>query len=256
MSYFGSTDYLIEVSKGNVSGASLINKFGANVSLSSSYVPISINGIYQTPQASAPQTLFVRSTSASDTAGGIGAREVTIEGIAPDGSLQTASVATNGVSNSANFAGTWIRIFRIYVSASGTYATVSSQSHVGTIQLRSATSGVWGVIDNTNIAKSQSQIGAYTVPLGYTAYLLDYTVTLDSGKTVDFAFFLRENILQTSAPYSAMRLKFQEIGLAAPFTRNFPDPVKFPELTDIGFLAKGQSTPSVTVDFNILLIQN
>lgn len=256
MSYFGSTDYLIEVSKGNISGASLINKFGANISLSSSYVPISINGIYQTPQASAPETLFVKSNSANDTAGGVGAREVTIEGIAADGSLQTASVATNGISNSANFAGTWIRIFRIYVSESGTYATTSNQSHVGSIQVRSATSGVWGVIDNTSIAKSQSQIGAYTVPLGHTAYLLDYTVTLDSGKKVDFAFFSRENILQTSAPYSAMRLNFQEIGLAAPFTRRFPDPVKFPELTDIGFLAKGATTPSVTVDFNILLIEN
>lgn len=256
MAYLTNTDYLIEVAKGNVAGASLVNKFGANISLASSYEVVSIGGVYQTPQVSGATALYVRSSNNNDTAFGSGAREITIQGLDATGVLTTASIATNGTSNSANFAGTWLRVFRAWVSGSGTYATLSAPSHIGSIELRSATSGTWLTIDATDIAKGQSQVGSYTVPLGFTAYLLDYVVTMDSGKTVDFAFFTRENILETAAPYTAMRLLLQEMGLTVPFARKFGDPIKIPELTDIGFFAEGATTPSVTVDFNLLLIEN
>jgi hypothetical protein len=254
MAYLRDTDYLIEVAKGNVSGASLVNKFGANLALSSSYVPISIGGIYQVPQPIYATALRVRAGNVNDTAAGSGAQEITIEGLDATGALQTESVATAGTSASANFAGTWIRVFRAYVSASGTYADASNGSHAADIVIENTVGAAWLTIDSTNFPKSQSQIGVYTVPLGYTAYLLDYSTTLDTGKTVDFLFFKRKNILEAAAPYSAMRIQFQEIGLTAPFGRIFRDPLKFEALTDIGFLAKGASNPKITIDFNLLLI--
>jgi len=264
MSYFGidgatvnTTDYLIEVAKGNVAGASLINKFGANTALASSYEPVSIGGIYRTQQVGSAQTLRVKAGNVNDTAAGLGAREITIEGLDATGALQTASVATAGGSASANFSGTWIRVFRAYVSASGVYATQGGGSHAGDIVVEDSTGTFdWLTIDATSFAKGQSQIACYSVPLGFTAFVLDYSVTMNANKTVDFTFFKRENILETAAPYSAMRLAFQEIGLTQPFNRKFSDPLVFPELTDVGVMAQGQQSPEVTADFNILLIDN
>ena len=256
MAYFGTKDYLIEVAKGNVQGASIINKFGANISLASTYEVISIGGLYMTPQVASVATLRVKAGNALDTAAGVGAREITIEGLDASGALQTASIATAGAVASANFTGTWLRVFRAYVSASGTYANVTSGSHAANIVIETSGGVTWLTIDSTAIPKSQSQIGAYTVPLGYTAYLIDYVITMDTGKTVDFTFFKRENILETVAPYSAMRLIFEEKGMANPFKRDFPDPIKFNALTDIVVLAKGATSPDVTVDFNILLIED
>ena len=254
MAYIGSTDYLIEVAKGNIAGASLINKFGANFSVGGNYAPVSIGGIYQTPQVAGAVTLRVKAGNANDTAAGTGAREITIQGLDATGALQTESVATAGTSASSNFAGTWTRVFRAWVSASGTYATSAAGSHTAAIVIESTAPADWATIDATNFPKGQSQIAAYTVPLGFTAYLLDYVLTIDSGKSVDFILFKRENILETAAPYSAMRTVLQSRGLAAPLTRKFRDPIRFEALTDIGFMAKGSGTPEVTADFNILLI--
>ena len=254
MAYIGSTEYLIEVAKGNIAGASIIHKFGANFALGGNYAPVTIGGIYQTPQVAGAVTLRVKAGNTNDTAAGSGAREITIQGLDATGALQTASVATAGTSASANFTGTWLRVFRVWVSASGTYASSIAGSHNSAIVIESTAPTNYATIDATSFPKGQSQIGAYTVPLGFTAYLLDYASTVDSTKSVDFIFFKRENILETAAPYTAMRTVFQNRGQENSFTRRFLEPIKFEALTDIGVMGKGSGTPEVTVDFNLLLI--
>lgn len=249
-------DYLIEVAKGNVPNASIINKFGINLSLSNSYVPVSVGAIYRTPQVSGAVTLRIRAGNVNDDVAGSGARQITVQGLSATGALQTETIDTAGTSASANIDGTWIRVFRAWVSASGTYATQSAGSHAADIVIEDTGGNAWGTISSTNFAKGQSQIGAYTVPLGYTAYLIDYVITMDTGKTVDTCFFKRENILETAAPYTAMRLLFQETGLTTNFFREFPDPVRIPALTDVGFMAKGATTPVIAVNFNLLLIED
>ena len=56
MAYIGTKNYYTEVSKGNVPGASIIHKFGKNSSVGTSYIPISIGGIYETPQPASATT--------------------------------------------------------------------------------------------------------------------------------------------------------------------------------------------------------
>ena len=73
MSYLGNSDFLTEVAKGNVAGNSIIHKFGKNISTNTSFTPVSIGGIYQTPQAGSATTLRIKSGgNANDTAAGSG----------------------------------------------------------------------------------------------------------------------------------------------------------------------------------------
>ena len=96
-----------------------------------------------------------------------------------------------------------IRLYRWYVSSSGTYATQSAGSHVGDLTIRASGAGaIWSTIPNTPFPSGQSEVGCYTIPTGYTGYLLTKNIFTDTSKTADIFFFKRENADDVSAPYS------------------------------------------------------
>ena len=258
MSRAFSTDYLIEVAKGSVSGASTVQKFGMNYAIGTTFVPISVGGIYRTPQVASATTLRVKAGgNANDTSAGTGARTIYLEGLDETGALVNETLTTAGASASTASTTTFLRLFRAYVATSGTYATSTTGSHSAAITIENGAGGTdWAIIYATGFPHSQTEIGAYSVPLGKTAYILDYRIGSDSTKSFDYLFFKREGILDTAAPYKAMRVQFEGVGVNSKiFT--FPDPVKFPELTDIGFLAKvSAGTAQLTCAFNILLVDN
>ena len=61
-----SEKFLIEVSKGNVPGHSIIHKYGGNEALSTTIAPICNGGFYRTPPPSSTVTLEAVSTDAND----------------------------------------------------------------------------------------------------------------------------------------------------------------------------------------------
>lgn len=253
------TAYLIEVSKGNIAGASLVHKFGRNDNANTNYAPVAIGGIYQTPQVASATTLRIKAGgNINDTAAGTGARKVFLEGLDETGALVNEELITAGIAASAVTSITFIRLFRDYVLDSGTYASSVAGSHSGDIVIENGAGGTdWTTIDSTGFARSQTEVGAYTVPLGKTAYLLDYDLTSDGNKTFDFLFFKREGVLDSAAPYKAMRLQFEGVGITGGTSLEFPDPIRFEELIDIGFMAKVPSgTADITATFHLLLIDN
>jgi len=257
MSYIGDKDFLIEVEKGNVVGHSLIHKFGRNENVGAAYEPLTFGGVYQTPQPASATTLRVAAGNANDTAAGSGAREVSFQGLDETGALVTEAVATAGASASSATSATFIRLFRAWVSSSGTYGTVSAGSHAADIVIENGAGGTtWATIDVTGFPKSQSEIAAYTIPLGKTGYLISYIATTDSNKAVDIFFFKREAILDAAAPYEAMRLQFEEVGIQGHIAETFAGAIKFTELTDIGFLVKAASPAHVSANFELLLVDN
>lgn len=253
-------DYLTEVAKGNVAGASIIHKFGKNTGVGTSYEPVAIDGVYPTPQIAGREPVRVKSGGhGTDTAAGIGAREITVEGIIADGSVATNVLATAGSSASANSSDDFIRIYRAYVSKSGTYASATTGSHSADIEIEGASSGdIYAVIKLDNFPKAQSEIGAYTIPAGHTGYLLSAFGFADSSKVTELLFFQRTNILQTSEPYDAMRVVFEERAEGGEFTAELKAPLKFVGPCDIGFMARvtAGSGAEVEVDFEILLIED
>ena len=117
----------LDVSRGLVSGMQSIKKFGRNAAVGTSFVPIAMGGVYQTPQGSAATALRIKSGGdANDTAAGSGARSVTLEGLDENFELATEALATAGASASSATSTTFTRLFRAYVTpdtGSGTYAS-------------------------------------------------------------------------------------------------------------------------------------
>lgn len=253
-------DFYAEVAKGNVYKHSIVHKFGKNSAVGTTYIPVSVGGVYNTVQAASATTLRIKSGgNANDTAAGTGAREITLEGIDETGAICIEAVATAGASASSATTCTFIRLYRAYVSASGSYATAAAGSHSASIVIENGAGGTdWGTIALNGFAKSQSEIGVYTIPTGYKGYLLGGNGFVDAAKITSLLFFKREGILDAAAPYSAMRIVFEEtVDKEATFALDLRAPLYLGTACDCGFMALVDTgTAEVDVDFEILLIQD
>jgi len=255
-------DYYLEVAKENVDGQFIVNKFGRNEVVGTTLSFISIGAQYQTPLTAT--NLEIVSASVNDTSAGSGGRKVTIVGLNSSFNEISVEVTLNGTTAVA--VGTqFVRVYRMYVSESGSYATISTPSHNGRITLRTVGGGVtWAIIDTIEGATigtgiGQTQISGYTIPAGYTGYLLSKTITVESNKPASVYFFKRENADDVATPFTGtMRLFEQNDGISTPFSVGLKAPIqKLNEKTDVGFFAKvGTGTASVSTEFQILVIKN
>ena len=256
MSYNPSQDFLIEVAKGNVTGHSLVNKFGFNDSVGSTLQPVADGAVYQTPTAAA--SLEVVSSDANDTSAGSGARTLEIQGLDASFAPQTVTVSMNGTTAAA-VTGTWMRVFRMRVLTSGTYANQSAGSHAGTLTLRVASAGAtWAMIglSASGFPIGQTEIGCYTIPAGYTGYLISKHVSIESTKVPNILWFRRENADDVATPFDVMRLFERHYGSASEITYQPPAPaIELPAKTDIGAMAYvATGSAAVSVEFQILLV--
>jgi len=253
-----SEPFGLQTSAGLVYKAGVVHKFGYNPAVGTTFVPISQGGIYRTPQAASATTLRVKAGDVADTAAGAGAQAVTLIGLDQTGTEVTETLATAGTSASAVSTNTFMRLYRAYVSASGTYATATAGSHEAAIVIeKGAGSEDWLTISATGFPRAQSEVAVYSVPLGYTAYLFGLSIWVDSGKAMDIVMFKRENILEAAAPYSAMREFAYFTALTGTVTEQFKFPMKFPALTDFGAMGTvGATTGAVAVDMEIAIIKD
>ena len=236
----------------------IVHKFGSAV-LGTSFGPVARGGLYQMLQPAAATALRVKAGNAADTAAGNGARTIVLEGLDETGAIVTPTLTTAGASASTATTETFIRLYRAYVATSGLYANTTGpvESHAADIVIENGGGGTdWLTIDSTDYAKGQSEVACYSVPTGKTAYLSSYSITIDSGKTVDLLFMVRESILDAAAPYQAMREKLRLVGLDAgqysyyPRTGNGP----YTGPCDLIWMGKGASSPDVSIDYEIVLL--
>lgn len=249
-------DFHIDIARGNKNEFSVNHKFGRNALVGTSFVLISNGGVYQTPQVSGATQLRIKAGNANDTANGSGARTVFIQGLSASGALISETLTTNGASNGTASVNSYLRLFRTYVLTSGTYGSTAAGSHSADIVIENAAGGTtWATIDSTSFPKGQGEIAAYSVPLGYQAWIKNIFIHVESSKPTDVLLFQRQNILQTSAPYSPVRLVYSAIGITNELmiTRQIPlGP--YAALTEFGFMGKTASgTAAVSVNFDILL---
>ena len=250
------TDYTIDVTSSKYQGQESFHKFGRNSSVGTSIVPITSSGAYQTPTSLT--NLEIISSSANDTSGGSGGRTVVIIGIGTDWAEISETVTLNGTTAVA-LANQYYRVYRMYVSESGTYASSSAGSHAGTITLRSSGGGsTWATIDLIDgLGRGQTQISAYTVPAGKTLYITSFDCSIDATKNVNLVLFQRTNADVTSAPYYSMRVVREYTGFQGYGHVELKFPLVFNEKTDVGFMAETtSSTAAVSVQFDGVLIDN
>lgn len=250
----------LAINSGNSYGWSVVHKFGRVENLGTSFVPVCFGQVYRTPQVASATQLRIKAGDGNDISSGTGARSVYIEGLNASGALTSETIDTNGTSASSNSTNSYIRLFRAYVATSGTYATQSAGSHSANIVIENAAGTEdWATINSTGFPESQTQIAAYSVPLNYTAYVDNLRITIESGATnkpADVVMFQRQNILDTAAPYQAMRVVAFFLELEGEYIGKGLLG-SFPALTDIGFMAKAPSgTPDLSVAFDIFLKQD
>jgi hypothetical protein len=255
-------DFHDDVAFGHIPGYYKVNKFGRNPAVTgATYEVVSLGGLYQTPTTA--QVLEFVSSSTVDALDQNGMRELTIQGLDASWEEQIVTVAahaTNG-QTAVPVPGTWLRVYRAYVSSSGLYASSITGSHIGTITIRGTGGGVWWCgIDAADFPRGQSETAAYTVPLGKTAIVHDTRVSVSgvtTTKTTNVIFFQRPNANDVTTPFGGIMREISTFtGLDNGQYSRGPAPPwgKFTGPCDIGFLAKVSSgSGEIECEFDMVL---
>jgi len=251
-------DFLIDVARGNVNGASIIHKFGANAAIGTTIKPVTTSGTYQTPITS--ESLEILSDNALDAAAGSGARSVEVTGIDSNWDILKETVTLNGVTPVA-LSNTFRRVFRMRVKTSGTYATSIAGSHEGIITLRGAGAGVtWALIGfNEGFPLGSSEISVYTIPRGYEGIILHRELDVEAAKLCNILFFIRaEADLVAGGDYKPMvvtALRRDVTGLHLDGSPSGSSELMVGPC-DVGFMAVTTSgTAKVNCAFKLLLLK-
>jgi hypothetical protein len=246
------------IARGNMFQAHVHHQFGRNTAIGTSYEPVSDIGVYRTPQPAAAVQLRIKAGgNAADTANGAGARSVKLWGINASGDEITEIIATAGTSASAATTQSFIRLYLAEVYESGTYGTQSAGSHAGNITIERSTGGEdWAQIQLNGFPSASTGIGSITVPRNHVGLLTSAQINVDGTKTTDILIMKREGILQAAAPYQPIKKMQELIGITQSVTISFDVPIKFPELTDMGVLAKvSNGTGAVSVDMEVIMLE-
>ena len=164
-----SADFLTQVARGKVDGASQVNIFAYSDQVKPSptyYTLWELTGTTQYAFPASAVVMTLASTSASDNT----QATVLISGLDSTWALQTETVTLNGTTN-VNTAKSFLRINSIILTSPGTGQT----SNVGVITAKNG--GITYAQINAGIGRNQAAL--YSVPNGYTLYL--YSINAFNG---------------------------------------------------------------------------
>lgn len=249
-----SNDFYFQVADGQISGYSSVNKFGRNDAISATFTPICMGGVYRTPTTAT--TLRIKAGDASDDVSATGAQVITLQGLDDNWTEVEEDLTCAGTAASSNTSNSFYRLFRAYVSRSGTYGAQGAGSHAADIVIEnSAGTEDWLTIDATDFPRGQSEVGAYTVPAGKKGYVKLTEANVDANKNGSIILYQRPNADDLSANYSgAIRIVSEFSGLTGRAVTNKSTPFgPFVGPCDIGFMAKLAALGAVNVDFEIIL---
>lgn len=242
-----SYDWTINISAGDVSGTSYIEKFGMNTDVDANKETIWDGGdIYS--YISTPETLAVTSDSVNDAVAGSGARTVEIQGLDANYNVVLETLTVGGAAGTQTF----IRVFRAKVLTAG-----NSGINEGTISVTSSDTstvlaqiGIDGTGSNA-AGRGQTFMALYTVPAGKTAYLTQWTVGCGKQNTDAIATFLAR------PQNGAWNAKDIITVSATTYAKDYKIPLQFTEKTDIEIRAYSSVNNSlVSSTFNLLVIDN
>jgi hypothetical protein len=158
----------LQVARGQIDAHKALFKFGVNGDVGTSVETVwAQGGTYAYPAAAT--VMKISSSSADDASAGTGARTIAIFGLDANYNEISESVLLDG-QTAVNTGNSYLRISRMYVTTAGSGATAAGTIYAGT---GSVTSGVpatvYGMIALT---ANQTQMAFWTVPAGYTLYLM------------------------------------------------------------------------------------
>jgi hypothetical protein len=229
-----------------------VSKFGHGTVDIGATVVWSLAATLDYPWPDTAETVQVQAGGdAADTAAGLGAQTVVVEGLDENWNRASETLTLAGASASLPSTTIFRRVFRAYVATSGAYGAPNT----GNIIIEHTTSS-----DNIAIIDAeagQTEMALYTIPAGYTGFVQGYSILVDGNQRANVQLVQRQGADVVAAPFRPPRVLFSPEGVGlAPVSRNLPQPLEVPEKTDIYWTAQSQaSTTHVTIDYEILCIK-
>jgi len=232
-----SEPFELQISRGQVSGHYRVHKFGFNPLINETEETVwDVGGIYAYPTSAVKMTATSASGSDDEDV------QVTIQGLDSEYNQLSETVTLNG-TGVAETSGFFIRVFRAFVAG--------SQEPAGTINITNASTTYARITSGEN----QTLMALWTVPAGYTAYLLQKDTTCLTEANNKFGTIR----LISRAPGGVFRTheKFSVQNDHAEI--EYSTPIPFAEKTDIEVRAVGSSSNSalhVSATLDIVYIKN
>tara|TARA_R110001599_G_scaffold5573_2_gene27943 strand:+ start:687 stop:1418 length:732 start_codon:yes stop_codon:yes gene_type:complete len=228
----------LEVAKGAIAGHSSIHKFGANFDVDTNSDPESVwtyGGLYPWDSLVSPQIIYLKSSNSGDTS------TVRVQGLDENWNEVSEIISITGVTVVSTTT-TFRRVFRMVYD--------TGASNVGAITAH-VTNGTGVVVAHIPATYGQTLMAIYTIPAGFTGYMLNLDATLNKGEDGNLNLYRRE--FGTSFNIAHMAEIYQNT-----YRYDFSVPLVFTEKSDIDFrLAEVEtSNTRVTSNFDMILIEN
>ncbi|MGA1713148.1 MAG: hypothetical protein ACO4CS_17835 [bacterium] len=236
-------DFQFSISTGKILGLSTREVYGYNPDINGAYEPIwQTGGAF--PYPTSEQTINIVSTSALDEAANAGVREVTIEYLDGDFNTQIVDVELDG-TNAVQVATDFFRIQDVRSKKVGANGDAE-----GAISVSYGANTVATIIAGGNEAKNSF----YTVPAGYTAYIVGASISASKGGDLAFLLEYRNAAVPNSPFISGNQVDIFEEGIYF----DLPTYYVVPEKYDIRIRAKsGQgSNIQAAVTYHMILRNN
>lgn len=233
----GDYPYFIQVSRGLVDGHKRLFKFGHNPEIQNISETIwDAGGVYVYPSSAVAMTV---TSGAGATDNGVA---ITVQGLDSNYN-EVSEEVTLASTGTATTTQTFLRVYRAFVSGSQAVTANTTIANGGTTYAQ------------INTGENQTLMAVWTVPAGYTAYLLDTKITAFTEQNNKIATInviaRRENgVFRTADKFDVF---------AAAVTQDYKCPIPFPEKTDIEVRAIATSSNAdlrVAAGLDIIYIAN
>jgi hypothetical protein len=250
-----SEPFELQIARGQIAWHNPLFKFGNNPSVGNTLETIwAEGGLYS--YLTAATVLKVSSSSVNDTSAGTGARTVELSGLDADYNEISELVTLNG-QTPVNTTKLFLRINRMVVRSAGSGGVNAGVIYAGTGTVTTGVpANVYASVNGVTGA-NQSLMALWTVPAGYTAYLLQYDVSNGTSSQTPAVCKLILAVRPYGEVFQSKDVKSLTTGMHIEET--FAIPQKFTEKSDIEVRAISSSA-SVSFDisaaFEIVYIKN
>lgn len=241
-------DYLLKISKGEVSGSVGLHKFGKGIVAGANREALwdgaNLSGITGYTYMSSGSTLYISSDDAGDT------QVYKVIGNDATGALQTKNVTASGKTFVA-IDGTWDAVWRV--------ENQGTTDNAGNIYISddNTDAGGNGIPDTLTAVKAmilagfnQTLMAIYRVPLEKTLYIYDWYTSMGKGDDSEVTFWIREN-------GGVFKIKDHQDAYQNNLIRYFYPPLKIDALSDIEVRGEiGAAGGEISAGFNGVLVND
>lgn len=223
-----SMPYLYDVAEGNIPNHISFRQIGRNGDVDNLLEDLwDVGGVYVYPPAGGIQ-MQVSSTSANDSAAGIGARQVAIHYLDSSYNEQSETITLNGVTPVNTVATNILRVNGFHV------ITVGSNGYsVGSIRLHNVGATIF--YSQVSAGYNVSFQAIYTVPLGKILYITDWQVGIGAAGGGKFGEFVLKATCDVDGTLMPGVFQIKDIVPAqdGQSSSDLAVPVKIPAMADI-----------------------